>query len=128
MRRGRRSSPEPRWIFRRELDAVEAREHVDSGILFRALTPYKVMRLAADHDRSTGSVTLERTGAHTPGHQVVRIDSAGERAALLGHLALSPVHLATGVCPQRAHGRCGRAVDARVAAGRWVDGRVVAAA
>jgi glyoxylase-like metal-dependent hydrolase (beta-lactamase superfamily II) len=46
------------------------------------------------HDgyRLTDEVWLQLTGAHTPGHAVVRIQSGDARATFLGHLALSPVN------------------------------------
>jgi hypothetical protein len=40
----------------------------------------------------TTDVHLELTGAHSPGHAVVRVHSGGELATLIGHLALSPLH------------------------------------
>lgn len=46
-----------------------------------------------DHHAITGDVTLECTGVHTPGHQIVRIESEGERATIVGHLALVPLNL-----------------------------------
>lgn len=49
-----------------------------------------------DGERITDAVTLEHTGAHSPGHQVVRIESSGDSAVMLGHLAISPLTLAMG--------------------------------
>jgi glyoxylase-like metal-dependent hydrolase (beta-lactamase superfamily II) len=50
-----------------------------------------------DGHRLTDEVSLELTGAHTPGHALVRVHSDGETATFLGHLALSPLHIASGV-------------------------------
>ncbi len=43
-------------------------------------------------------VTLRPTGAHSPGHCVIDIESDGARAVLVGHLAVSPLHAAIGPC------------------------------
>ena len=57
----------------------------------------------------TDEVWLQLTGAHTPGHAVVRVDSGDERATFLGHLALNPVNVAMPRCSVR------NADDARAA-------------
>jgi glyoxylase-like metal-dependent hydrolase (beta-lactamase superfamily II) len=49
-----------------------------------------------DGHRITDEVHLELTGGHTPGHAVVHVRSGRDRATLLGHLALSPLQIATG--------------------------------
>jgi hypothetical protein len=85
-------------------------------------------------------VVLEHTGAHNPGHYVVHF-GPGPDVTFVGHLAVSPLHLSTGVCqpqhvdPERAlELLLGFAEDERVligplwpspAAGRFVDGRFV---
>ena len=53
-----------------------------------------------DGDEIVAGMTVERTGAHNPGHCVFHF---GAEPALtwLGHLAVSPLHLATGPCPQQ---------------------------
>lgn len=45
-------------------------------------------------------LTAELTGGHCPGHAVFHFGDAGRSpaASLLGHLAVSPVHLASGAC------------------------------
>ena len=45
-------------------------------------------------------MTAELTGAHNPGHTVFHF-GAGPVATWVGHLAVSPLHLATGLCPQQ---------------------------
>jgi glyoxylase-like metal-dependent hydrolase (beta-lactamase superfamily II) len=42
----------------------------------------------------TTDVWLELTAGHTPGHAIVRVESGGQSAVLLGHLALNPVQVA----------------------------------
>lgn len=54
--------------------------------------------VAGDH-AVTDEVSFELTGAHSTGHAVVRVRSGDEQAILVGHLAVSPLHVATGVCP-----------------------------
>ena len=49
----------------------------------------------------TDEVTVEVVGAHSPGHLLVWINSGAETAVMVGHLALSPLHFATGECPQQ---------------------------
>jgi len=53
-----------------------------------------------DGDEIVSGMTVEHTGAHNPGHCVFHF---GSEPALtwLGHLAVSPLHLATGLCPQQ---------------------------
>jgi glyoxylase-like metal-dependent hydrolase (beta-lactamase superfamily II) len=60
----------------------------DQGVVDGVHTPHSCM----------SGVTVALTGAHTPGHAVVRIDAGGHQGVLLGHLALNPAHLATGPC------------------------------
>jgi glyoxylase-like metal-dependent hydrolase (beta-lactamase superfamily II) len=42
----------------------------------------------------TADVRLERSDGHTPGHATVIVESGGERALFLGHLAVSPMQAA----------------------------------
>jgi glyoxylase-like metal-dependent hydrolase (beta-lactamase superfamily II) len=91
----------PLLMSARELDALDGGLTVEgeplsgAGVLAE-LRALGVVEANGDHARLTDEVTLALTGAHNPGHQVVRVESAGERAVVLGHLALSPLHLATG--------------------------------
>jgi glyoxylase-like metal-dependent hydrolase (beta-lactamase superfamily II) len=87
-------------LSQRELDAIDAQQHPDSDSwpILGELRALGAVRATGDLEQLTPTVTIEHTGAHTAGHQIVRIDSNGERAVILGHLAVSPVHLATGVC------------------------------
>jgi glyoxylase-like metal-dependent hydrolase (beta-lactamase superfamily II) len=93
------------WMSARELDAIDSGFDIDgeppSGVeALDELRALGVVEANGDGDRITDEVGVEVTGAHNPGHQVVRIESSGERAVMLGHLALSPLHLATGPCVQ----------------------------
>jgi glyoxylase-like metal-dependent hydrolase (beta-lactamase superfamily II) len=94
----------PIWMSRRELDALDrgfdiAGEPVSGIEVLGQLRAAGAVTASDDVEQITGEVTLVLTGAHNPGHQIVRIESAGERAVMIGHLALSPLHLATGECP-----------------------------
>ena len=89
-------------------------------------------------------MTAEWTGAHNPGHHVFHFgaDSTRPDATYVGHLAVSPLHLATGACeqqhlePQRAWELLQSfADDGRIllgplwpspGAGRWTGARFVA--
>jgi hypothetical protein len=87
----------------RDLDAVDAGTIV--GDPSGAITQLRALGVVRTDDgdvvRVTDSVTLEHTGAHAPGHRFVRIDSGGEHAVMVGHLAVSPLHFVTGECPQQ---------------------------
>lgn len=48
--------------------------------------------------RLTDDVELVETGAHAPGHSIAWIRSRDECAVFIGHLAVSPLHTATGPC------------------------------
>ena len=54
--------------------------------------------------RVTDDVSLEHTGGHTPGHQIVRVSSGGEQAVIVGHLAVSAAAPRDRRMPAGAHG------------------------
>jgi glyoxylase-like metal-dependent hydrolase (beta-lactamase superfamily II) len=93
----------PILLSARELDAIDAKTHSPSRteVLAQVRAAGAVQPVTDDNFSVTDEVTLEFTGAHTPGHQIVRINSAGESAVIVGHLAVSPLHLVTGRCPQQ---------------------------
>jgi glyoxylase-like metal-dependent hydrolase (beta-lactamase superfamily II) len=41
----------------------------------------------------TPEVSIHLVGGHSPGHAIVRVESGDHHAVLVGHLALSPIHL-----------------------------------
>jgi hypothetical protein len=90
----------PMLLSRRELDAIDAQQHPDAASwpILGELRALGVVHATADREQLTPHVAIEHTGAHGAGHQIVRVDSDGERAVIIGHLAVSPLHLATGVC------------------------------
>jgi hypothetical protein len=54
----------------------------------------------ADGDEILPGLHAEVSKAHNPGHTVFHF-GAGPDATFVGHLAVSPLHLATGECPQQ---------------------------
>jgi hypothetical protein len=78
-----------------------------------------------DGERVSPHVTAELTGDHHPGHYVLHVGHPGQPAAtFVGHLAVTPLHLATGPCrpqhtdPDRAWANLQRlAGDARTLVG-----------
>ena len=72
----------PLIISQRELDGIDHGEFVPSGkdVLAELRAQGVVQAVTADHERITDHVSLEFTGGHTEGHQVVRISSDGERS------------------------------------------------
>jgi glyoxylase-like metal-dependent hydrolase (beta-lactamase superfamily II) len=92
----------PIFLSKRELDAIDANTHFPSRIdVLAQVRAAGAVEAVDEHVDVTDEVTIDFTGAHTPGHQVVRISSNGESAVILGHLAVSPLHLATGRCAQQ---------------------------
>jgi hypothetical protein len=75
----------------------------------------------ADGEEIVPGVRAEVSKAHNPGHTVFHF-GAGPAATFVGHLAVSPLHLATGLCPQQ-HPEPQRAWD--LLHGYADDGRVL---
>jgi glyoxylase-like metal-dependent hydrolase (beta-lactamase superfamily II) len=59
----------------------------------RQLIAAGVVEGASDGDELAPGVTFQVTGGHSPGHAAIRVESGGELALLLGHLALHPLEL-----------------------------------
>jgi glyoxylase-like metal-dependent hydrolase (beta-lactamase superfamily II) len=92
----------PILVPQRELDAIDRGENPSPvHAAFAELRALGATRAVADGERVTEHVSLEHAGAHTPGHQFVRIESGGEQAVMVGHIAVTPLHLVTGPCPQQ---------------------------
>jgi len=107
---------------------------------FRCLFERGLVDAFADGDEIVAGLRAEWTGAHNPGHTAFHV---GTPTALtfVGHLAVTPLHLATGPCklqhpePDRAWKVLqSYAADRRVlvgplwpspGAGRWIDGAFV---
>jgi glyoxylase-like metal-dependent hydrolase (beta-lactamase superfamily II) len=89
----------PILMAQRELDAIDAGGF--SPPIMPQLRAAGALQAVGDHERVRPDVSIEHTGAHSPGHQIVRISSGGEHAVIVGHLAVSPLHFATGPCAQQ---------------------------
>jgi glyoxylase-like metal-dependent hydrolase (beta-lactamase superfamily II) len=88
----------PILMSQREIDAIDAGEVYTEAVMPQ-LRAQGALRGVSDHEILTHDVSIECTGGHSPGHQIVRVSSGGEQAVIVGHLAVSAVHLATGECP-----------------------------
>ena len=89
-------------VPQRELDAIDRGEHPSPvHPAFMQLRALGVLQAVEDGHRVTEHVSLEHVGAHTPGHQFVRIHSGGETAVMVGHVVVTALHLVTGPCPQQ---------------------------
>jgi glyoxylase-like metal-dependent hydrolase (beta-lactamase superfamily II) len=82
-----------------ELAFLEAPPFEVGGLgAFRDLVGQGAVEAVPDGYAVTGEVSMQQTGAHSPGHAVVRVESDGELALLMGHLAITPIHLVSGRC------------------------------
>jgi hypothetical protein len=80
-----------------------------SSDVWRQLFAADMVSTYADGAPVLPGMTAEWTGAHNPGHHVFHFgDRSMPEATYVGHLAVSPLHLSTGVCesqhpePERA--------------------------
>ena len=64
---------------------------------FNRLDELGIVRPVETPHQLLPDVMLCLTGAHSPGHCRIEIESGGDRAVLIGHLAISPLHAAVGV-------------------------------
>lgn len=74
-------------------------EHIppgDLGAAFTALRDADLIDTFSDGDDIVPGLRAEWTGMHNPGHCAFHV---GTEATFVGHLAVSPLHLATGPCP-----------------------------
>jgi glyoxylase-like metal-dependent hydrolase (beta-lactamase superfamily II) len=85
----------------RELDALDdGRVQPDAmGALAQLRAQGRVAPVTGDRFALTERISLEHTGGHSPGHQVVRVHTGDGDALVLGHLAVSALHIGLGPCP-----------------------------
>jgi glyoxylase-like metal-dependent hydrolase (beta-lactamase superfamily II) len=90
-------------LSQHELAAIAANEDYrpQGGDALLELDARGVVSAVGEEHTVTPDVTVRWTGAHSPGHQVVDIGSGDERATMLGHLALNPLHLGVDAGPHR---------------------------
>jgi hypothetical protein len=82
-------------------DAFErATPEGEVGTAFRALIGAGLVDTYADGEQLAPGVTAEWTGMHNVGHCAFHVGDgvAGASATFVGHLAVTPLHLATGPC------------------------------
>jgi glyoxylase-like metal-dependent hydrolase (beta-lactamase superfamily II) len=86
----------PILISQRELDGIDSIPgFVAQGReLLAELEAQGAVQGTGEHEDLTEAVSFDFTGGHNPGHMIVRIESEGEQAIMLGHLALTPLHVA----------------------------------
>jgi glyoxylase-like metal-dependent hydrolase (beta-lactamase superfamily II) len=91
----------PIWFSSRELAALDGGTYETDGTeaLAQLRAAGAVRGWDGDRFDVAAGVSLEHTGGHSPGHAVVRVEDGDERAVMIGHLAVSPLHLVTGECP-----------------------------
>jgi len=126
-------------VSRPELDAIAAQDDYrpQGGDALLELDARGVVTAVGEEHAVAPDVAVRWTGAHSPGHQVVDIGSEDDRATMLGHLALSPLHLAIDAGPHQDAVAAGAALrahaDGRLLIGplwpgpgalRWSAGRV----
>ena len=81
-----------------ELDFLATRDDVGGLEVLRSLIDQGAVDGVDPDHRFTDEVRFRHTAGHSPGHAVVEVESNGERAVLVGHLAVSPLHLSSGRC------------------------------
>jgi glyoxylase-like metal-dependent hydrolase (beta-lactamase superfamily II) len=89
----------PILMSQAELDAMDAGLVTLEHVMPQLRAQGAVQAVTDASARLTDDVSIEHTGGHSPGHQIVRVSSDGEHAVIVGHLAVSALHLATGECP-----------------------------
>ena len=84
-------------LSERELAAIAADGpyQPQGGDAILELDTQGAVRPVGDEHVVTSEVRTTWVGAHSPGHLLVNVTSGGERATMLGHLALSPLHCVT---------------------------------
>lgn len=70
----------------------------DLGAAIAALLDAGVVDTFGDREELAPGLTAEWTGMHQVGHCAFHMGADDERATFVGHLAVSPLHLATGPC------------------------------
>ena len=89
----------PILMSQTELDAIDAGVIPSEAVMPQLRAQGALQSVTADPQQVTEHVSIELTGGHSPGHQIVRVDSGGDHAVIVGHLAVSALHVATGECP-----------------------------
>jgi glyoxylase-like metal-dependent hydrolase (beta-lactamase superfamily II) len=85
-----------------ELDFLAGRDDVGGVDQLRSLVALGAVDGVAGDHRLTDEVSLRLCGGHSPGHALIEVESQGERAVFIGHLAINPIHLSM-VAGEGAH-------------------------
>jgi glyoxylase-like metal-dependent hydrolase (beta-lactamase superfamily II) len=111
-------------MSQRESDAilVDGPYEPSGGDAYRALYEQGAVTTVKDEHTVTADVTMQWTGAHSPGHTLVHVGTGDNRATLIGHLALTPVHLEIPDCVLHEDVPRARAALAPLADGRLLIG------
>ena len=89
-------------VGRSEIDAVDAGTHPSPPHpAFSELREHGAVSIIDDDATIAQGVRVALAAGHTPGHLIVHVESLSASAAMIGHLAVSALHLATGECPQQ---------------------------
>ena len=87
-------------ISDRALDSfVQAPPDYELGTAIQSLLDAGLVDTFGNGDELALGVTAEWTGMHNVGHCAFHIGEAKAAATFVGHLAVTPLHLATGPCP-----------------------------
>ncbi len=77
-----------------ELDFLATRDDVGGLTELNELIDQGAVDGVADGHRFTDEVSMRICGGHSPGHALVEVDSRGEQAVFVGHLAVNPLNTA----------------------------------
>jgi hypothetical protein len=83
-------------------DFLDAPPSADGDIqheAWHALIDQGIVAAYTDGERIAGGPLADVRGAHCPGHALLHFGRAAA-VTMIGHLAVSPLHLVTGECPQ----------------------------
>ena len=86
-------------MTRAELEYLDRVPDVSGIEALRALIAQGVVDGVADAYEVAPGVELELTGAHSPGHAIVRAGTGEEQVVLVGHLAISPLQVTIEMSP-----------------------------
>jgi hypothetical protein len=78
---------------------ADGRPHGELGSAFQTLLDAGLVDTFDDGEELAPGVTAEWTGMHNTGHCAFHVGVAETGAIFVGHLAVTPLHLATGPCP-----------------------------
>ena len=84
-------APRKDWEHFTHPDVLPAASHITSNVL--PLKEQGLVDLIDGEHHVTDEITTLETPGHTPGHQVILVNSGGERAAIIGDLLHNPVQL-----------------------------------